>query len=115
MPKMRHLRRIPSGYRENIPLSIMRSCHCVVVGGTEKSLTVAFSTWQRTSMLDALTYLTGCTIFPVYISSARLRLLISRLVRDDKQAHERRWRSSVSVSIPVQTMVLVLTSQKRSM
>jgi hypothetical protein len=114
MFRLRHLRRIPLRYRNSIPLSVMRSCRCIVIGGDGNSLTVAFSARQHTSILDALAFYTGCTIFPVYVSPSLMRLLISRLVRYERQAHEQQWRASVPVFMPVQMMLFVITGQKRS-
>jgi hypothetical protein len=113
MPHLRDLRRVSLRYQSIIPLSMMSSCHCILIGKSGRVLTVAFLNLQNKALIDALQRYTGYAIFPVYVRPTRLRLLLARLQRQERQACERLWRSPLSLPIPVRTMVYVITSQRK--
>src|SRR5437763_12905847 len=79
IPQYSDLRRIPMRYEHILPLKVMKRYHCAVIGSAQGVLTVAITTRQDTSLIETLTRLTGCPIFPVWVSPARMRLLIQRL------------------------------------
>jgi len=79
IPQYSDLRRIPIRYHHILPLKVMKRYHCAVIGSAQGILTVAITTRRDTSLIETLTRLTGRPIFPVWVSPARMRLLIQRL------------------------------------
>src|SRR5436190_23886603 len=79
IPQYSDLRRIPLRYQHILPLEVMKRYHCAVIGSAHGVLTVAITTRRDPSLIETLTRLTGCPIFPVWVSPARMRLLILRL------------------------------------
>ncbi len=100
IPRLGHLRRIPMCYRHILPLA-------------PGVLTVAITDRQNTVLLEALSELTGYTIFPVWVNLSRMRLLIRRIERWEQRRNEiLRWPDLVS-SFQVHTIVAVLTAQMK--
>jgi len=81
IPRLWTLRRIPGRYRHLLPLTVMKLYQCVVIGGDQSILTVAITEPHNTHILELLSILTGCTIFPVLVDPTRMRLLIRRIER----------------------------------
>ena len=81
IPRLWTLRRIPERYRHLLPVAVMKRYQCMVVGGERGILTVAITEQKNICILHMLSALTGCTIFPVLIDPARMRLLIRRVER----------------------------------
>ena len=81
IPKLWTLRRIPGRYRYLLPVAVMKRHQCVIVGGEGSILTVAITSPKDTSIFQAISVLTGCTIFPVLVDPVRMRLLIRRIER----------------------------------
>lgn len=81
LPRLWTLRRIPGRYRHLLPVAVMKRYQCMVVGGERGILTIAITEQKNTCILHVLSALTGCTIFPVLVDPARMRLLIRRVER----------------------------------
>jgi Type II secretion system (T2SS), protein E, N-terminal domain len=81
IPRLWTLRRIPGRYQHLLPVALMKRHQCIVVGGERGILTVAITGPKNICVLNALSSLTGCTIFPVLVDPARMRLLIRRIER----------------------------------
>jgi hypothetical protein len=81
IPRLWTLRRVPGRYRYLLPVAVMKRYQCVVVGGEGSILTVAITRPKDTCIFNAISVLTGCTIFPVLVDPARMRLLIRRIER----------------------------------
>src|ERR1700687_4534236 len=79
IPQYSDLRRIPMCYQHILPLQAMKRYHCAVIGSAQGVLTVAITDQCDPSLIEALTKLTGCAIFPVWVRPDRMRLLIQRL------------------------------------
>jgi MshEN domain len=71
----------------------MKQYQCIIVGAASGTLTVAVSDRSKGEVIDALSKQTGRTIFPVVIPSARMRLLLQRIERDERQTRVL-WHSS---------------------
>ena len=78
MPRFDRVRWVSIRFRGLLSLKVMQHYQCIVVGGTQKTLTVAFTKRQNTSILAGLKKLTGKDIFPVLIRPQRMRLLLAR-------------------------------------
>ncbi|MFL5702367.1 MAG: hypothetical protein ACJ8AG_05995 [Ktedonobacteraceae bacterium] len=85
LPHFNTLRRAPPRYRKVLPLEVMKHYQCIVVGAAAGTLTVAICDRSDREVIDALSRQTGRSIFPVVISSARMRLLLQRIERDQQQ------------------------------
>ncbi len=81
IPKLWTLRRISGRYRYLLPVAVMKRYQCVIVGGEGSILTVAITKPKDTRIFNAIGALTGCSIFPVLVDPARMRLLIRRIER----------------------------------
>ena len=81
IPRFRSLRRVPTPYRDVLPLKVMMRHQCLVVGAAQDTLTVAITDRQDISILALLSKLTGRTIFPVLVDPVRMRLLVQRIER----------------------------------
>jgi type II secretion system (T2SS) protein E len=84
LPHFNTLRRAPTRYRKVLPLEVMKQYQCIIVGAASGTLTVAVSDRSKGEDIDALSKQTGRTIFPVVIPSARMRLLLQRIERDER-------------------------------
>ncbi len=81
IPRFRSLRRVPTPYRDVLPLKMMMRYQCLVVGAAQDILTVGITDQQDISILTLLSKLTGRTIFPVLVDPVRMHLLIQRIDR----------------------------------
>lgn len=81
IPQFYILRRVPTRYRQVLPLTIMKRFRCIVVGSAPGVFTVAITDRQNISVIESLRRFTGKAIFPVLIDPARMRLLIQRIER----------------------------------
>src|SRR5437016_1068700 len=88
IPRLVCLRRVPTRYRHVLPLSIMKTYQCIVVGGEPGFLTVAITNRKNITLLKILGELIGCTIFPVLIDPGHLHLLIRRMERSEHEKHK---------------------------
>src|SRR5215831_13639768 len=79
IPNFAALRRVPMPYRSTLPLELMKRYQCLVVGAAKGALTVAITDLQDKSVLELLSAVTGCAIFPVWIHPARMQLLLRRI------------------------------------
>jgi Type II secretion system (T2SS), protein E, N-terminal domain len=87
-PRFDTLRWVPFRYRSILPLDVMKRYRCIVVGATERELTVAFTAEQNKVVIRALKKLTELDIFPVLVQPAKFRLLMHRI-----EAYERHRRN----------------------
>ena len=85
IPRLKTLRRIPTPYRQTLPLNVIKRYQCLVVGAARGVLTVAISDAQDGLVIEALSALTGQRIFPVLIDPVRMRLLIRRMERYERR------------------------------
>jgi hypothetical protein len=113
IPRLVCLRRVPTRYQHVLPLSIMKTYQCIVVGGESGSLTVAITNRKNVALLNALGALVGRPIFPVLIDPDHLHLLIRRIERAE---HEKRKALKVMVAgypLHVHSMLMFLTTPKQ--
>ncbi len=114
IPRFDTLRRVPERYRRLLPLGVMKKYQCVVISATRASLTVAISERQDLSVLEFLSKLSGCTIFPVLATPLRMRLLIRRIERARRIMRHRDnfcWRMPSLHPLQVHAMVMLITDQ----
>jgi len=78
LPRFDRVRWVPKRFKGMLPLEVMQRYQCIVVGGTQRKLTVAFASRQNAYVLAGLKKITGKEIFPVLMSPARLRRLLAR-------------------------------------
>lgn len=111
IPRLWTLRRIPGRYRHLLPFAVMKRYQCVVIGGDRSILTVAITEPMSTSILNALSTLTGRTIFPVLIDPARMRLLIRRIERMEYAYYAPTNSLSLYYALQQRSMLLFLISR----
>ena len=85
LPNFKSIRRVPTRYEHMLPLSLMLRYQCIVVGTARNALTLAISDEQQGQSVEKLERLMGCPIFTVLVDSARMRLLLARLERRQRQ------------------------------
>jgi hypothetical protein len=85
IPRLKTLRRIPTPYRQTLPLNVIKQYQCLVVGAARGVLTVAITDAQDRLVIEALSALTGQRIFPVLVDPVRMRLLIRRMERYERR------------------------------
>jgi len=108
------LRWVPERYHRLLPLGVMKKYQCVVISATRARLTVAISERQDLSVLEILSKLTCCIIFPVLATSLRMRLLIRRIERAGRIRHHKDktcWRILSLHPLQVHVMVMFITDQ----
>src|SRR6266700_1182581 len=103
IPRFRGLRRVPLCYRRVLPLRVMKRYQCLVVGAARGVLTVAITHEHDTSAFEALSRLTGRTIFLVWVDSARMHLLIRRLERREHRRSNVLRRASLWYQLQVRS------------
>lgn len=81
IPRLCTLRRIAPRYRYILPLHLMKRYQCIIVGGNRGTLTVAITNAEDRHVITSICRHTGCTVFPVLIEPARMRLLLKRAER----------------------------------
>ena len=113
IPQLRDLRRIPMRYQDILPLEVMKRYHCAVIGSAQGVLTVAITTRQDTSLIETLTRLTGRPIFPVWVSPARMRLLIQRMECWEHRRNQMLRLPDFLSSFQIHTIAVVLTYQMK--
>jgi hypothetical protein len=111
IPQFSTLRRVPEPCRQVLPLRVMKRYQCVVVGTARGILTVAITDQHNTSILNPLGKLTGCSIFPVLVNPARMRLLLQRLEGSEQRRNKAFRHSSFLYPRQVHSMVQFVTSQ----
>jgi Type II secretion system (T2SS), protein E, N-terminal domain len=114
IPRFDTLRRVPERYRGLLPLGVMKKYQCVVISSTRGSLTVAISEQQDLSVLEFLSKLSGCTIFPVLATPFRMRLLIRRIERTRHIMRHRDkfcWHMPSLHPLQVHAIVMLITDQ----
>lgn len=84
IPQLFVLRRVPMRYRRVLPLTVMKRFQCIVVGSAPGVLTVAITDRHNTAVIESLSKYTGQAIFPVLIDPTRMRLLIRRIERYER-------------------------------
>ena len=84
-PNFKSIRRVPTRYEHMLPLSLMLRYQCIVVGTARDALTLAISDEQQRQPVETLGRLMGYPIFTVLVDSARMRLLLARLERRERQ------------------------------
>lgn len=110
LPRMCTLRRVPMQYRRRLPLSVMRQLQCVIIGEEKGVLTVAVTEQRNIARLELLSQLTGCAIFPVLVSSARIHLLIKRLERAEREKFSILGKGVCMCPRQIHAMLLFLTA-----
>lgn len=90
-PRFDTLRWVPLRYRSILPLDVMKRYQCIVVGATQRELTVAFTTEQNKSVTRALKKLTKLDIFPVLVQPAKFRLLMHRIEAYEQHRRNLNW------------------------
>ena len=111
IPQLRDLRRIPMRYQRMLPLKVMKRYQCAVVGSAHGVLTVAITDRSYTALIEALSEFTGCTIFPVCVEPARMRLLIKRIERCEQRRGYTSQRFSLLEPLQIHTIMLLLSYQ----
>ena len=81
LPRLYDVRRVPVQYQKLLPLQVIKSHQCVVLGATAHTLTVGVIERKDERWLRYLQMLTGTAIFPVLVEPERMRLLIIRVER----------------------------------
>jgi len=122
IPQLSVLRRVPMGYRQILPLTIMKRYQCIVVGAAHGVLTVAITDRQNMAVIESLSRYTGRAIFPVLIDPKRMSLLIQRIERCEqcrrifyskgKQAKEIECYLYAQRRLQVGSILMFVTSQK---
>ena len=113
IPRFRSLRRVPTPYRDVLPLKVMMRHQCLVVGAAQDMLTVAITDRQDTSILTLLRKLTGRTIFPVLVDPVRMRLLVQRIERDERSKSNTLRHSCFAYSLQLRSILMLLELWKR--
>lgn len=113
IPRLVCVRRVPTRYRYVLPLSIMKTYQCVVVGGEPGALTVAITNRKNVALLKALGELIGCTIFPVLIDPGHLHLLIRRMERSEHEKHKTLKYMVAGYPLHLRSMLMFITAQKQ--
>lgn len=111
IPRLVCLRRVPTRYRHVLPLSIMKTYQCIVVGGEPGCLTVAITNRKNIALLKILGELIGCTIFPVLIDPAHLHLLIRRMERSEHEKHKALNKMAAGYPLHLHSMLMFLSAQ----
>jgi hypothetical protein len=123
IPQLFVLRRIPTRYHRVLPLTVMKQFQCIVVGSAPGVLTVAITDRQNTAVIEFLRKFTGQAIFPVLIDPTRMRLLIRRIERYERDSdtfYARTYRNARKTENhqysmlrhQAGSMIMLLTSQK---
>jgi hypothetical protein len=89
IPRLDHLRRVPSRYQHILPLALMKHYQMLVVGAARGTLTVAITDSRSTATIFTLEKLTGRPIFTVLIEPSRMRILIERIERSHSWHYKR--------------------------
>ena len=110
IPRLGCVRRVPTRYRHVLPLSIMKTYQCVVVGGEPGCLTVAITNQKNLALLKILSELMGCTIFPVLIDPGHLYLLIRRMERAEREKHKALNKMVRGYPLHLHSMLMFLTA-----
>jgi len=111
IPRLSNLRRVPLRYRHFLPLMMMKRYQCVVIGYARGVLTVAITDRHDDSLIEALSKFTGCTIFPVWVEPARMRLLIKRIERREHRRGYISQRFSLLEALQIHRIVTLLSCQ----
>ena len=110
-PRFDTLRWVPLRYRSMLPLDVMKQYQCIVVGATQRELTVAFTAEQNKVVIRALQKLTSLNIFPVLVQPAKFRLLIHRIEAYEQHRHDLDWPYYVHWYFTHSIVEYVLTEQ----
>lgn len=110
IPRLVGLRRVPTRYRHVLPLSVMKTYQCVVVGGEPGALTVAVINRKNIALLKILGELIGYTIFPVLIEPGHLHLLIQRMERSECENHKALKKMIAGYPLHLHSMLMFLTA-----
>lgn len=107
LPRLYDVRRVPVRYQRLLPLSLIKSHQCVVLGATSHTLTIGIIERKDEQWLDFLRVLTGTAIFPVLVEPERMRLLIARIERYQR-FHQRYSRAYYTLQLPCQMRQFLL-------
>lgn len=106
IPRLNDVRRAPVRYHRILPLPVIKSYQCVVLGAAAHILTVGVTERENEALLQFLQVLTGATIFPVLVEPRRMRLLVVRIERH--QRFSRRYsRAYYALQLPAQLRLLL--------
>lgn len=89
IPRLDTIRRVPGRYHRILPLELMKNYHFIVVGAAHGTLTIAITHQQQRPIIDSLQKLTGHPIFPVFVNSTTMRLLIDRIERCERRKYRK--------------------------
>lgn len=106
IPRLRDVRRVPVRYQRTLPLPVIKSYQCVVLGSSSHVLTVGIIESKNAELLDYLQKLTGTSIFPVLVEPERMRLLVARVERYQR-FRQRYSRAYYVLQLPLQVRTLL--------
>lgn len=89
IPIYSSIRHVPKRYHQVLPIVMMKRYQCVVIGSAKGVLTVAITNAKQLDTVQLLRRYTGKRIFTVLIEPARMRLLISRIERCQKEKQKK--------------------------
>lgn len=89
IPIYASIRRVPERYHRLLPLALMKRYQCVVIGSEQGCLTIAVTRTEQKRIIQVLRGYTRKPIVTVLVEPARMRLLISRIERCQKDKRKR--------------------------
>jgi hypothetical protein len=107
VPRLHDVRRVSVRYQRMLPLSVVKSHQCVVLGATSQTLTVGVIERKDERWLGYVRALTGMAIFPVLVEPEKMRLLIARIERYQR-FRQRSSRAYYVLQLPCQMHQLFL-------
>ena len=115
IPRLRSLRRVPLRCRRILPLSVMKRYQCLVIGLDRGELTVGITHRSHTAIIDSLTRLTGCNIFPVLVDPDRVRLLLKRIEYNERRRglRSRSKPSALFHSLQIRSIIMFLADSEK--
>lgn len=108
IPQLSALRKVPSRYRQFLPLQVMKQYQCAVVGSAQGVLTLAITDRANTFLIETLERITGHSIFPVLVEPSQMRLLIRHLELYESHRHRGLKPSSFIHPHMVQPLIALL-------
>lgn len=112
LPLLQDIRRVPARYHGTLPLPMIKSHQCVVLGAAAHTLTIGVVERKDERWLIFLQALTGTAIFPVLVEPERMRLLIARVERYQR-FRQRYSRAYYVLQLPYQVRQLLLLRESQ--
>ncbi|WP_165423301.1 hypothetical protein [Ktedonosporobacter rubrisoli] len=115
IPRLFTLRRVSAQYWRILPLKVMKRYQCIVIGKDRGGLTLAIADQKVTGIIEQLSKLTGYEIFPVLVDPVRIRLLLRRIERAERDWHNEMRQVSPARLVQARSILLSIATQaKRS-